>query len=599
MKMYSYQAVDLISGFLSEKQELNRKITINSVYEQFKETGRFDALRFDYKEGDEICPHFFWDSDIAKWIEAAAYILKKHPSAEMEAAVDDIVEKIRANQGEDGYFNIYHTVVAPEKRWKHRHNHELYCAGHLMEAAVAYAEATGKTTLLSCMEKYADYIYRVFVEEKSAAFVTPGHPEIELALVKMYRYTGKEAYLTLSQFFVDNRGCAEDPSNGQYCQSHMPVREQTSAVGHAVRALYLYTAMAYQAAHTGERAMINACQALWRDIVDSKMYITGGVGSSHIGEAFTHPYDLPNDTAYNETCAAIGVMFFANAMLALENRAEYADVIERAFYNGVLSGLSLDGKAFFYENPLEINLGERFNNNGWGNEERRFPITQRPSVFWCSCCPPNVSRLLATLGNYLYGRDGDTLYVNQYAASTLACEEVSCVQVTDYPRSGRVAVTANGISRVALRIPSWCKKFALNKPYAIEDGYALIENDGNEIILELDMTPRAVWADALVLRDAGKACVMRGPVVYCAESVDNGAHLHSLVLLPTFTAREHADEYFGLPMLAIDAERRLPFAEGLYSDQPPKREKTTVKLIPYNAFANRGESDMLVWFHSS
>ena len=262
MKLYSYDRVELTSGFLFEKQELNRKTTINAVYDRFKETGRFDAFRFDYREGDPIRPHYFWDSDVAKWMEGVAYIIQKHPTPELEEIVDGLVELIEKNQCEDGYFNIFHTVVDPEKRWQDRHHHELYCAGHLMEAAVAYAEATGKTRFLVCMEKYADYIHRVFVEEQSAAFVTPGHEEIELALVRMYRYTGKQKYLALSQFFVDQRGCAEEPVSGRYIQSHLPVREQTEAVGHSVRALYLYVGMAYLAAHTGEEAMIDACKTL-------------------------------------------------------------------------------------------------------------------------------------------------------------------------------------------------------------------------------------------------------------------------------------------------------------------------------------------------
>ena len=600
MKLYSYDKVELKSGFAFEKQELNRLVTINAVYDRFSETGRFAAFRFDYRDGDPIRPHYYWDSDVAKWMEGVAYIVQKHPTPALEKIVDELVALIEKNQCEDGYFNIFHTVVEPEKRWKNRHHHELYCAGHLMEAAVAYAEATGKTCFLACMEKYANYIYRVFVEERSAAFVTSGHEEIELALVRMYRYTGKNKYLELAQFFLDQRGCAEDPYNGRYIQSHLPVREQTEAVGHAVRALYLYVGMAYFALHTGEREMLDACKTLWRDIVDRKMYVTGGVGSTCIGEAFTHPYDLPNDTAYTETCAAIALMLFGNAMLAIENNGEYADVVERAFYNGVLSGLSLSGDAFFYENPLEINLSERFDaaiHNNWGDAKRRFPITKRPKVFSCSCCPPNINRLLPSLGNYVYGRDGDTLYVNQYAESTLCDGEVSCRQSTDYPRDGRVRIKATGVSRVALRLPSWCDSFTLNLPYTVENGYAIVENCG-EICFDMEITPRVVWADTRVLRDAGRIAVMRGPVVYCAESVDNGENLHALVLKTPLVVRETPDAVFGLPVLEVEGERRLPFEGGLYSNQPPKSEPVTVKLIPYNGFANRGESNMLVWMQT-
>ena len=601
MKLYSYQQVEMKGGFAFEKQELNRFVTINAVYNRFSETGRFDAFRFDYREGDPVRPHFFWDSDVAKWVEGAAYILKKHPTPELEKIVDELVALIEKNQCEDGYFNIFHTVVAPEKRWQNRHNHELYCAGHLMEAAVAYAEATGKERFLACMEKYADYIRRVFVEERSAAFVTPGHEEIELALVRMYRYTGKQKYLELSRFFIDQRGRAKEPVSGRYIQSHLPVREQTEAVGHAVRALYLYVGMAYLALHTGDSEMMGACKTLWRDIVDHKMYVTGGVGSTYIGEAFTHPYDLPNDTAYTETCAAIALMLFGNAMLALENNAEYADVVERAFYNGVLSGLSLSGDAFFYENPLEINLSEHFDaaiHNEWGNDKRRFPLTKRPKVFSCSCCPPNINRLLSSLGNFVYGRDGDTLFVNQFADSTLCDGEITCRQSTDYPRDGRVKFEVKGISRVALRVPSWCDGFTLNLPYTMENGYAVVENRGDEIVMDMEIKTCAVWSDARVLRDVGKIAVMRGPVVYCAESVDNGDNLHALTLNLPLCVRETIDDRFGLPVLEAEGERRLPFETGLYSNQPPKSERVQIKLIPYNCFANRGESDMLVWMQA-
>lgn len=601
MKLYSYEQVDMTGGFAFEKQELNRLVTIKAVYDRFTETGRFDAFRFAYREGDPIRPHYFWDSDVAKWAEGVAYILKKHPTPALERIVDEVVEQIEKNQCEDGYFNIFHTVVEPEKRWKDRHHHELYCAGHLMEAAVAYAEATGKTKFLSCMEKYADHIYRVFVEEGSAAFVTPGHEEIELALVKMYRYTGKKKYLELSQFFIDQRGVAKEPVSGRYIQSHLPVREQNEAVGHAVRALYLYVGMAYLAQETGDKELLDACKTLWRDIVDRKMYITGGVGSTYIGEAITHAYDLPNDTSYAETCASIALMLFGNAMLAHENNAEYADVVERAFYNGVLSGLSQSGDAFFYENALEINLSERFDaavHNGWGDAKRRFPITQRPKVFKCSCCPPNINRLLPSLGNYVYGRDGDTLYINQYVASTLTDGEIICTQSTDYPRNGQVRVTVKGLSRVALRIPSWCDQFTLNLPYVMENGYAVVENSGAEILLDMEIKPRAVWSDARVLRDVGKVAIMRGPVVYCAESVDNGENLHALALSLPLCAREVKDDTFSLPILEIDGERRLPFEGVLYANQPPKTERVGVKLIPYHCFANRGESNMLVWMQT-
>ena len=592
MKTYPFSQIELTDGYLFEKSKLNRNITIPSVYDRFAETGRIKAFNFDYREGDEIKPHIFWDSDMAKWIEGAAYELHKKPDATFSEQIEALVQKIQEHQGEDGYFNIYYTVVEPNGRWTNRDRHELYCAGHLMEAAVAYAEATGKTDLLACMEKYADYIYRVFVVEQSASFHTPGHEEIELALVRMYRYTKKKKYLDLAAHFINQRGNVDEYQIDIYNQSHLPVRDQKEAVGHAVRALYLYTGMAYVAKETGDESLLAACRALFEDVVDRKMYVTGGVGSTNVGEAVTYAYDLPNDTAYTETCAAIALIFFAHAMLAFDNDAKYADVIERALYNGVLSGLSLDGTKFFYTNPLEINVGEQYENL---HGKRKLPRTQRPPVFNCSCCPPNVNRLLASIGNYLYGRDGDTLYVNQFVTSTLNADDVQATVKTEYPRNGEITVSASGVKTIAVRIPSWCEKFSLNKPYELQNGYAMIENDGSEIAIDLDLTPVAVFADTRVIRDAGRLCVMRGPIVYCAESVDNGPNLHSYLVPADFSYEEQADEYFGLPTLTISCFKRVNTAEGLYTHKAPRTEQATLKLIPYNAFANRGETDMAVW----
>ena len=465
-----------------------------------------------------------------------------------------------------------------------------------MEAAVAYAEATGKTGLLTCMETYADYIAKVFMEEKSAAFRTPGHEEIELALVKLYRHTGKRKYLDLAAYFINTRGTDEDIGRVAYNQSHAPVREQDSAVGHAVRAMYLYTGMAYLAAETKDETLITACKRLWDDVTKHKMYVTGGLGSTYIGEAFTTPFDLPPDQAYTETCAGIALCFFANAMLALENKAVYADVIERALYNGVLSGLSLDGAEFFYENPLEINLSERFV-SVWG--ARRFPAHRRVACFSCSCCPPNVNRLLASLGSYVYGLEGDTLYINQFAGSEMTSGEIRATVTTAYPNEGNVTVTATGVSKLAIRIPAWCDTFSLDRPYVMQDGYALIDNDGTPVTLSMDLTPRRVWADPRVLRAAGRVAIMKGPVVYCAEGTDNGEReLHSYVIPSDFTAAEEESDAYGLPVLTVPCRKEAADGEELYRNASPKAEAATLRLIPYCAFANRAETDMRVWFRA-
>ena len=593
MKLIPYHQVKLTSGFFFDKQELNRKITLGAVYDRFSETGRIGAFKFGFPEKDPIQPHFFWDSDVAKWMEGAAYILKRESHPDLEAKVDELVDDIERNQGEDGYFNIYFTVVEPEKRWTCRDWHELYCAGHLMEAAVAYAEATGKTKMLTCMEKYADYIHKVFMEEGSANFKSPGHEEIELALVRMYRYTGKQKYLDMAKHFLTVRGAVEDDYNDLYYQSDEPIRQQMTVRGHAVRSMYLCTGLAYLAAETGEEALAQQVKALWEDTAYRKMYVTGGLGSTYIGEAFTTPYDLPNDQAYTETCAGIGLCFFSNGMLALDNNARYADAIERALYNGVTSGLSVAGDEFFYENPLEINLPERYSNR-FGS--RRFPAHRRVACFGCSCCPPNLNRLLASLGGYLYGLDGDTLFVNQFAASDMNADGVTATMETDYPRDGKVTVAATGTARIAIRIPDWCERFSLDHPYAMENGYAVVENDGTPVNVEFDLTPCLVWADRRVLRDMGQTAIMRGPVVYCAEGVDNGeGELHTYRIPRDFTAEVGASDAYGLPTLTVPCEKRTD--EGtLYSRRPPVYTPATLKLIPYNAFANRAETDMRVWF---
>ncbi|MBQ9779512.1 MAG: glycoside hydrolase family 127 protein [Clostridia bacterium] len=594
MKLIHHSQVNLKNGFFFDKQELNRTATIKAVYDRFSETGRIGAFKFGFPEKDPIQPHYFWDSDVAKWMEGAAYILHHNSDPDLEAKVDEIIDDIARNQCEDGYFNIFFTVVQPENRWANRDWHELYCAGHLMEAAVAYAEATGKTKFLACMEKYADYIAKVFMEEHSASFHTPGHEEIELALVKMYRHTGKRKYLDMAAHFINTRGTVDEFNKTAYNQAHLPVREQDSAVGHAVRAVYLYTGMAYLAKETGDETLTAACKKLWDDITNRKMYITGGLGSTYIGEAFTTPFDLPPDQAYTETCAGIGLCFFGNGMLALDHNAIYADVIERALYNGVLSGLSTDGAQFFYENPLEINLSERFT-NAWG--ARRFPAHRRVACFSCSCCPPNVNRLLASLGGYVYGLDGDTLYINQFASSDMTDGDVTAAIETAYPNEGKVTVSVAGVSKLAIRIPAWCESYTLNKAHTLQNGYAIVDNDGTPVVLEMDLTPRRVWADSRVLRAAGQAAIMKGPIVYCAEGVDNGeSDLHNYILPASFTAVEASNATYGLPTLTVPCVKRVSDGSSLYRNQPPKTVEAELKLIPYNAFANRAETDMRVWF---
>ena len=606
MKRIDFKNTTVTGGFWKQKQDLMRKTTVYAVYDRFKDTGRFDAFRFDWKEGMPNRPHYFWDSDVAKWIEGAAYLTAKKREPKLEKIIDKTVDLIVKNQGEDGYFNIYFTVIEPEARFSDRSKHELYCAGHLTEAAVAYFDATGKRKFLDAMIRYIDYIYDRFYVKKDTPFRTPGHEELELALVKLYECTKDKKYLTLAKYFIDERGNESefcDEKSGDYLtQSHLPVREQTEAVGHSVRAGYLYSGMADVARLTGDEKLKRACETLFDDIVNKKMYITGGIGSSAVGEAFTVPYDLPNLIAYTESCAAIGLAFFANRMLAFGADSKYSDVIERIIYNGFMSSTSLDGKAFFYENPLEIipYLSHRDDKNDqkWlRTKPIRFPRMERSEVFSCSCCPPNILRFIPSIADMLYSDDGKVLYVHQYMQSKTVFERggktMRVSQTTRYPENGRVRIKIEGgDTRLAVRIPFWCeKKFDTVKGYAY---YCL--KDGETLELDLGMPVRLVEAKRDVVLDCGKYAVMRGPAVYCMEGVDNETPLRDIRIDGRAAFRAGKNEALGVPTLTVRAWcRERNDAAPLYSVADLRLKQTTATFIPYYAFANRGVSEMQVW----
>ncbi|MBQ2989479.1 MAG: glycoside hydrolase family 127 protein [Clostridia bacterium] len=589
-----YQNVVLKNGFLYDKQMLNENVTIHAVYNRFYDTGRVSAFRCDWKEGQPKKPHVFWDSDVAKWIEGAAYILHKKKDPDLEVKIEEIIDEIEKNQCADGYFNSHFITCAPEKRFTNRDCHELYCAGHLMEAAVAYYEATGKDRFLKLMEKYVDCIEKAFVTEKTAKFETPGHQEIELALVRMYRATGKLRYLKLAKFFLDRRGFDPDIPILKNTQSHLPVREQKEAVGHCVRACYMYSAMADLALETNDRALYETCKAVFNDITTKKMYITGGIGSTRMLETFTIDYDLINDKAYAETCAAIALMFFAHRMLRFENDAVYADLIERILYNGMISGLSLDGKSFFYENPLEINLNnyKRFLSP---EHSERFAITQRVEVFSCSCCPPNLNRVLASLGNYIYGYEGNTIYVNQFAGSEASVGNMKIVQKTDFPKSGKITLSTENVSTLCIRIPSWCEEYTVSAPYTVRNGYAVIEKPEKEITVDFKIVPLLIESNPEIYANNGKAAVCCGPFVCAGEAVDNIENLHSLFIDKNFEAYPSYDDALCGYRVTVRAYRKKP-SQALYAKYSEAWEAFDLKLIPYAAFANRGESNMCVWF---
>ncbi|NQX43772.1 glycoside hydrolase family 127 protein [Paenibacillus tritici] len=575
----------------------------------------------------------FQDSDVAKWLEAAGYSLSIKRDPELERQADEVIDLVGEAQQEDGYLNTYFTIKEPGKRWTNLQDcHELYCAGHFIEAAVAYYEATGKDKLLNIMRRMADHIDSVFGPEEGKLKGYDGHQEIELALVKLYRLTGEEKYLRLSSFFIDQRG--QEPNflrqewekrgrithwTGQtdqldtaYYQAHLPVREQSVAIGHSVRAVYMYSAMADLARITGDEALRKACEQLWNNMTDKQMYITGGIGSTHHGEAFTFDYDLPNDTVYAETCASIGLIFFAKRMLELTPDARYADVMERALYNNVLGSMAQDGKHYFYVNPLEV----------WPqactcNPGKHHVRSERQGWFGCACCPPNVARLLTSLNQYIYTVHSDTLYTNLYIGSevktTLGGTEVTISQQSRFTWDGTVILKVDpaeaGEFGIALRIPSWSTSneirvngAAVSAEEALELGYAVIRREwqaGDLIELTLPMEAHRVYAHPNLRADAGKTAIQRGPLVYCLEAVDNSEPLSSVSLSEAAAFTETYDELLlgGAVVLRTDGYRvdGQSWSGGLYSRTKAAVQPVEVTAVPYYLWGNRGSGEMKVW----
>lgn len=605
MKLIDFRKTDITGGFWKTRIDTVSDVSVYNVYKRFKETGRFDALSCNWKNGDANEPHIFWDSDVAKWIESVAYIIEKKDVPELEAAVDEAVDAIAANQDKDGYFNSCY-LVHDKPRWSDRTDHELYCAGHFVEAAVAYFIATGKRKLLDVMEKYLDYIYKVFIEDASASFITPGHEEIELALIRLYELTENKKYLDMCSFFVDNRGVTDEPEYRgvahKYSQSHLPVREQKTAEGHCVRACYLYTAMADLARYTGDQELVDSCKAIFDDIITKKMYITGGIGSAGRGEAFTVPYDLPDLTAYSESCAALSLAWFARRMLLIENNSKYSDTIERVLYNNGLSSLSLDGKSFFYVNPLAIRTHLLNRHTSQEDTRDNLTITQRKEVFDCSCCPPNITRFIASVADFMYTQDDNRLYVHQFADCKTNADNFRITQKTDYPVSGKVEISVSGLTELAIRIPGWCNSYKLiadgnEIQSAPVNGYVTVPvDDDSTVILDMDMTPFVVYPTSKIRDYIGRAAVQRGPVVYCAEGVSNDFNIMTFRLDPSGEMKENLCDTCGCVYLT--AKGTVPVeSSDLYSRNREKFVDAEIKLVPYFAFANHGESDMEVFLY--
>ena len=514
--------------------------------------------------------------------------------------------------------------------------HELYCAGHLIEAAVAYYEATGKRHFLDVMCRYADHIASIFGPKEGQKRGYPGHEEIELALVKLYRVTGQEKYLSLAQFFIDERGRRphyfdlEAQARGEkpgayrwadhtYTQSHVPVREQRTAEGHAVRAMYLFCGMTDVAAETGDETLLEACRRLWDNVTRRRMYVTGGIGSSAYGERFTCDYDLSPDLAYAETCAAIGLVFWAHRMLQLERDARYADVMERALYNGVLSGISLDGKRFFYGNPLEVEPARHRCRPDLFHPPAVVPVRQE--WFGCACCPPNIARLLASLGQYIYSVGEEGIYVHLYIGghAKLNVNQGHTVieQETRYPWEGRVRLRVlpkePSAFTIALRIPSWAAEDGgaillrvngepLDARALLDRGYAKISRlwrREDEILLEFPMTIQRLEAHPRVRACHGRIALQRGPLVYCLEEADNRPNLDDIALPVDAALEAEFDPTLLGGIVTIRGEGLRSGEEGwdttLYRPTLRQHRPVPVTAIPYYAWANRASGEMLVW----
>ena len=619
-----FTEVEVMDGFWRPRFDVNRDVTVDYTFQKCEETGRISnfAKAGGLEEG-EFEGIYFNDSDVFKVIEGASYSLQLHPNPALEAYLDEVIAKIAAAQEEDGYLYTNRTIdpeqaadEAGNERWTNlKVFHELYNVGHLYEAAVAHYLATGKRTLLEVALKNADLVLEVFGPNKNMG--VPGHEEIEIGLVKLYRVTGERKYLTLARFFIEERGNADGHElYGSYAQDHKPVLQQEEAVGHAVRAGYLYSGVADVAALTGDAAYVQAIDQIWSNVVSKKLYLTGGIGASRRGEAFGKNHELPNATSYNETCAAIANMLWNHRLFLLKGEAKYMDVFERTLYNGFLAGVSMEGNTFFYPNPLEFDGVYTFNQGA---------VSRKP-WFDCSCCPVNVVRMMPSLPGYIYGVREDEVFVNLFINSraTLQLGEtgVMITQQSQYPWDGRILLTVDpenstGMT-IKLRIPGWARNEVVPSKlyqysedsalptrilisgeaveYAVEKGYAVLKrnwNEGDQIELQIPMPIRKVLTDEKVEANRGRLALERGPVVYCAEGIDNEGKVLNLLLEED--AELQAD-------YATDLLNGVSVIRGIAREQEPAKPEIRewraqpFTAIPYYAWAHRGISEMAVWF---
>lgn len=586
------------------------------------------------KETGEFYGAVFQDSDLAKWIEAVAYSLAVHPDEDLENTVDEVIDLIEAAQQEDGYINTYFTIKDKSLRFTNlQEGHELYCAGHFMEAAVAYYRATGKDKFIHIMQHFADLICDEFSPLKNSKGY-PGHQEVEIGLFKLYEVTGETRYLEQAKMFLDRRG--EQPNyfmeemkrpdfkrifdelknyDVSYSQSHLPIREQKTAEGHAVRAIYMYSAMADIAAAYNDEELLSVCEALWNNIVEKRMYISGSIGSSGLLERFTTDYDLPNNCNYSETCASIGLALYGRRMAQIEKNSKYYDVVERALYNTVLSGIAADGKSFFYVNPLEV-----WPDNCIPRTSKEHVKPTRQPWFGVACCPPNIARTLASLGEYIYFAENNAIWVNLFISSKMKSiignQEVSLELTTKFPYEGYIRIelsseaAVNG--KIYLRVPDYVKGCRVSvdgrniETLKYSGGYCALELEIQKQTIDIyfDLTPRFIRANPLVKEDIGKVAVMKGPLVYCLEEMDNEANLPAYYIDTSSELSEHYDSEMLGGTMVIQCEGRKMIQEGweaekLYSEQKPVFNKKVLTLIPYPYWGNRKAGEMLVWMKES
>ena len=656
-----WNQVKVTDGFWKKRLTLNETVTLPAEYKQCKETGRIDSVKCIYdktKEHDakyietidgkiELTdgesagvprPHHYWDSDVAKWIEAAAYSLLYKPDADLEKCIDGIVGDFAAAQYPDGYINTYFTVVEPGKRWTNVYQmHELYCAGHLLEAAIAYYQATGKSRFLDIIRRYVDYIDQTFGPDEGKIHGYPGHQEIELALVKLYQLTGVERYLNLAKYFIDARGTKplffeqealkqgrdlnyggpkgilgkDFLAPGPYAlfQSHLPVREQKTAEGHAVRVVYMGTAMVDVAMESGDESLLNAAETLWDNITERRMAITGGVGAKDQSERFAYDYYLPNEICYNETCASIGLAMWAYRFLQYSADTKYADILEKALYNGIISGVSLSGDRFFYANHLASDP-DMFKDRIITNPRM---LPERQSWFAVSCCPMNLARITESIGGYMYTASDDTIFCHIYGSGIARINGHVIEQKTEYPWNGNIVIEPDsGSYTIALRIPGWCDSFSIkvngnDADYSMKKGYAYIRNNwtgSDSITLNLCMRPFLVEANPLVRMDAGKVAIQYGPLIYCIEEADNGSQVFDLFLSRECSLTTRFEEDLLGGVVVVEGEGYVhdltKWQHKLYSKASSNTsfERKKFRAIPYYAWANRGKGKMTVWLNS-